>query len=106
MQFLDKIKNSPDGLTSEQELAKYVTYLGGYPGIMMGRYFNGAESVPSLLAATEIMRPYQHDEVWSEFSSEENKRRAVLASVIKMKWKTNSFLEAYPSLNGTIMLKR
>ncbi|MBO0991870.1 extracellular solute-binding protein [Bacillus sp. SD088] len=86
LEFVDKIKNSPDGLTMEQELSKYVTYLGGgYPGIMKEQFFDGAESIPSSLAAAEEMKPYMLEEVWPEFSytSEEYKKRSTLAADIE-----------------------
>src|SRR5699024_11299289 len=75
--YTDEIKNSADGSSLEQELAKYVTYLGGgYPGIVMEESFKGAESLPSSIEAAEKIEPYIIDEIWPTFTytTEENKK--------------------------------
>ncbi|MFC4025044.1 extracellular solute-binding protein [Oceanobacillus longus] len=85
LEYVDEIQNSPDGLTLEQELSKYITWLGGgYPGIVKSDYFNGAESLPSSLEATEIIEPDLTEEAWSVFTytDEENNRLTALQADI------------------------
>lgn len=74
-QYIDEIVNSPEGLTFEQELGKYLTWLGGgYPGIVTQEYFHGLENSPQALDATEKLEPHIIDEVWPQFNhtKEEN----------------------------------
>src|SRR5699024_8876475 len=43
-EYLDHITNSKDGLTMEQEIAKYLSFPGGgYPGYVKEAYYNGSE---------------------------------------------------------------
>lgn len=84
--YLDEIKNNPDGSTLEQQLAKHVTYLGGgYPGRLKQEYFNGAESTEAAIKAAEKVEPYLIDEVWPKFTftSEESKRLSILKADIE-----------------------
>ncbi|KAB8127492.1 extracellular solute-binding protein [Gracilibacillus oryzae] len=86
VEYLDKITNSPDGLTMEQELAKYMTWLGGgYPGIVKQDYFKGSESLPSSIKATERLEPYIPEEIWPAFTftEEESRRFSALATDIE-----------------------
>jgi len=84
-QYLDKIKNSPEGLTMEQELSKYITWLGGgYPGIVREATFKGAESLPATVEAAKKLEPNLLDEVWPSFTYtvEENKKLSSLQADI------------------------
>ena len=74
-QYLDKITNSSEGLTFEQELSKYLTWLGGIMGIIKEEYFHGSESSPGSLEATEKIAPYVPEVIWPGFTytNEENK---------------------------------
>jgi putative aldouronate transport system substrate-binding protein len=86
VKYLDKITNSADGLTMEQELAKYLTWLGGgYPGIVKKEFFKGAESLPSSIEATEKVKPYLIDEVWPAFTHtvEESREMTALSADIE-----------------------
>lgn len=83
LDYLDEIKNSPDGKSLEEELSKYVTYLGGgYPGMVMQDSFKGAESLPSSVEAAEKLEPYIVDEIWPSFTytTEENKKLSTIKS--------------------------
>lgn len=73
--YTDKILNSPEGLTFEQELAKYLTWLGGPMGIIKEEYFQGSEAAPASLEAAKKIEPYIPDEIWPAFTytEEENK---------------------------------
>lgn len=80
-QYMDHIVNSPEGLTMEQELSKYITWLGGgYPGIVREKTFKGAESLPKTVEAAKRLEPYLIDEIWPSFTytEEENRKLAGL----------------------------
>ncbi|MBO0993320.1 extracellular solute-binding protein [Bacillus sp. SD088] len=87
LQYLDKITNSADGLTMEQELAKYITYLGGgYPGLVKEATFKGAESLPSSIEAAQKLEPFMPEEIWPDFTytiEENNKLSALQADIHK-----------------------
>ena len=86
LDYLDKIKNSPEGLTLDQELIKYLTWPGGgYPGIVKEEFFKGAESSPSEIEATKKLEPNVIDEVWPRFTYtiEENNKLSALGSDIE-----------------------
>src|SRR5699024_2463182 len=52
--YMDHILNSPDGLSFEQELSKYLTFPGGgYPSITTEEYFRGAETTNESLDAAK-----------------------------------------------------
>lgn len=77
LQYLDKIVNSVDGLSFEQELAKYLTWPGGgYPGIVKEEIFKGLENSPESAKAAENLKPYVLDEAWPSFTYtiEENEK--------------------------------
>ncbi|GIO61458.1 extracellular solute-binding protein [Paenibacillus cineris] len=59
LKYVDEITNNPDGLTQDQALAKYFTWLGGsYPGFVTEKYFKGSETLPNSMAAAEKAKPY------------------------------------------------
>ncbi|MBO0991823.1 extracellular solute-binding protein [Bacillus sp. SD088] len=77
LQYVDKIANSADGLSLNQELSKYMTWLGGgYPGIVRSETFKGSENMPSSNEAADRLEPYMLDteDIWPSFtySIEEN----------------------------------
>ncbi|MBO0991820.1 extracellular solute-binding protein [Bacillus sp. SD088] len=86
-QYLDKITDSPDGLSMEQELSNYVTWLGGgYPGIVKQETFQGAESLTSSIEAAEKLEPNMLDEIWPSFTytvEENNKLSGLEADIHK-----------------------
>lgn len=73
--YVDKIKNSEEGLTLEQEAAKYFAWIGGFVGIVKQEYYSGSESTKGSLEATNKLQPYIPDELWPGFTytEEENK---------------------------------
>ncbi|PAV30969.1 ABC transporter substrate-binding protein [Virgibacillus profundi] len=83
-EYVDKIKNSPDGLTMEQEAAKYFAWIGGFVGIVDAKYYKGSESTPSSIEAAEKLEPYIPEELWAGFTytEEENKTLSALGSDI------------------------
>jgi putative aldouronate transport system substrate-binding protein len=83
LEYLDKITDSPDGLTLDQELTKYLTWPGGgYPGIVKEEYFKGSESSEASIKAAEKLEPNLIKETWPNFTytAEESKELSALAS--------------------------
>ncbi|KAB8136771.1 extracellular solute-binding protein [Gracilibacillus oryzae] len=69
MQFFEEFTNNPDGLTMDQALSPYVTWMGGsYPGYVQEKYFKGSESLPSSLAVGEKVAPNAPEEIWNSFN--------------------------------------
>ncbi|WP_449538167.1 extracellular solute-binding protein [Ferdinandcohnia sp. Marseille-Q9671] len=73
--YSDKILNSSEGLTMEQEIAKYLTWLGGVQGIIKQEYFQGSENAPTSLEAAEKITPYVPEEIWPAFLYTEDESR-------------------------------
>lgn len=72
--YTDDILNSPEGLTMEQEVSKYLAWLGGVQGIIKEEYFEGSENSPASLEAADDIEPYVPEEIWPGFlyTEEEN----------------------------------
>lgn len=84
--YMDHITDPPDGITMQQAQRPYFTYLGGgYPGLVLEKYFKGAESLPSSLEAAKLLEPYMIEEIWAPFTytEEEYKRLAPLQTDIE-----------------------
>ncbi len=74
--YMDHIINSADGLTYEQEVAKYLTYPGGgFPSITHRKYFKGPANSPADLEAAEKLIPNLVESPWAPFkyTNEETK---------------------------------
>lgn len=66
-QFMDHILNSKEGLTVEQEQAKYLTFPGGgFPSIVKQELFQGTASAPQSLEASAKLEPdiIQDEDIW------------------------------------------
>lgn len=84
--YMDHITNSTEGLTKEQEIVKYLGWIGiGAPGILMQDYFDGSEGSDQALEAAAKVEPYLLDEVWPPFTytEEESKELTALAADIE-----------------------
>jgi len=69
LEFVDRIKNHPDGLTLDQALTDYVSWMGGsYPGYVNVKWFKGSESLPSAIEAGNKAAPHQIEELWYNFN--------------------------------------
>lgn len=69
LEFTEEITKNPNGLTMDQVLAKYITWLGGsYPGYVQAKYFKGSESLPESIAVGEKAEPHKIKEHWSAFN--------------------------------------
>ena len=68
-ELLPHITDNPDGLSVNEALRPYVTYLGGsYPGLVLEEYFQGTESSAQAREGTEVVAPHQTEEVWPLFT--------------------------------------
>ncbi|KRG12119.1 hypothetical protein ACA30_20425 [Virgibacillus soli] len=84
--YMEKITNSSEGLTKEQEIVKYLGWVGiGAPGILMQDYFDGSEGSDQAVEAASKVEPYLLDEVWPPFTytEEEAKRLSALSADIE-----------------------
>lgn len=69
LEFADGIKNHPDGLTLDQALTDYVSWMGGsYPGYVKVNWFKGSESLPEAVEAGNKAAPHQVGELWYNFN--------------------------------------
>ena len=67
--FTKEITDNPDGLTANEALKPYVTYMGGaYAGIVMEAYFKGAENSPQSREGTAKVSDHRVEEVWPDFT--------------------------------------
>lgn len=82
--FMDHIRNSKEGLTLDQEVAKYLTWVVGVPGVLKEEYFQGSEKHPTALESAERLKPYLIDEHWPAFlyTHEENRQLSTLENDI------------------------
>lgn len=71
-QYVDHIMNSPEGLSFEQELSKYLTWPGGgYPSIVTQEFFHGMENAPAAVEAAKDHEPHMIEETWPSFTHTE-----------------------------------
>ncbi|MFS0615942.1 extracellular solute-binding protein [Lederbergia ruris] len=72
-EFVEEITNNPDGLTFDQALTPYVTWMGGsYPGYVQHKYFKGSESLPNAVAVGEKVKATIPEEIWNAFNYTED----------------------------------
>src|SRR5699024_4494922 len=67
VQFMDHILNSEEGLTFEEEAAKYLTFPGGsFPSKVDEDFFQGVANAPQSLEASEKLEPdmISDDDIW------------------------------------------
>ena len=65
----DLILNNPDGLTVDEATGKYFPRFMGGPTIKNYKYAYGhGDTLPILMDAVEVMRPYKPKEIWSSFN--------------------------------------
>lgn len=63
--YMDHILNSKEGLSNEEEWAKYLTFPGGnFPSMTTLKYFQGAESKPDEMASSELLAPDLAKDPW------------------------------------------
>lgn len=84
LDFMDHIRNSKEGLTLDQEVAKYLTWVVGVPSVLKEEYFQGSERHPTAIEAAKHLEPDLVDEMWPAFlyTAEENKRLSSLEADI------------------------
>ncbi|MBD2860442.1 type 2 periplasmic-binding domain-containing protein [Paenibacillus oceani] len=83
LEFVDEITKNPNGLTMDQALAKYITWLGGsYPGYVQEKYFKGSETLPESIGTGKKAQPHSVKELWNSFNftEEETEFRSTVGS--------------------------
>lgn len=69
LEFVEEITKNPNGLTMDQALAKYITWLGGsYPGYVQQKYFKGSETLLGPVEVGKKAEPHKVPELWSAFN--------------------------------------
>lgn len=64
-EFLDVIKDNPDGLNLDQAVGQFTSQPGGgYPGLLSHRVFKGAEGKPESIEGSEKLQSYFPEEIW------------------------------------------
>lgn len=83
-EFMDHIKNSSEGLTLDQEVAKYLTWVVGVPAVLKEEYFQGSERHPTAIESAKHLAPDMVDEMWPAFlyTHEESRKLAPLEADI------------------------
>lgn len=75
IEYVEEITNNPDGLTLDQAVGQYLTWVGGNSvGMAKEEYYEGSEGSYQELDAAEGLKEYVIDEVWPAFTytKEEN----------------------------------
>lgn len=103
-EYVEDIRDNPDGLTLDQGVAQYLTWPGGqYPGILMEDYFKGAEGTETSKEAAEKLKPDFIEEVWPSFTyteEENNTMSSVGADIEKYVTEmTDQFISGQTSLS-------
>ncbi|MBP1915901.1 extracellular solute-binding protein [Lederbergia galactosidilytica] len=84
--YVDKITQSEDGISKDEQITNYLAWLGiGAPGILKEKYFDGSEAADQALEAAAKMEPYLIEEAWPPFTytDEEAKKLAALSADIE-----------------------
>ena len=69
--YVEDIKNNPDGLNLDQAVGQYLIWPGGYyPGFVTQKYFKGAEGLPTSVDNANKVEPYviKQDQIWPSFN--------------------------------------
>lgn len=83
LEYVDEITNNPDGLTQDQAMAKYFTWLGGsYPGLVRENWFKGSETLPSAMEAAAKAEPYAVKDILYNFNFT-NEENEIMSSIGK-----------------------
>lgn len=86
LEFVEEITKNPNGLTMDQALAKYITWLGGsYPGYVQEKYFKGSETLPESMAVGKKAEQHKLKELWNafNFTQEETEFRSSVGNDIQ-----------------------
>jgi putative aldouronate transport system substrate-binding protein len=86
LEFVEEITKNPNGLTMDQALAKYITWLGGsYPGYVQEKYFKGSETLPESVAVGKKAEQHKVKELWNafNFTQEETEFRSTVGNDIQ-----------------------
>lgn len=86
LDYVDSIKNNPNGLTQDQAVSQYLTWVGvGYPGILKQEFFKGAEGTEKSIQAMKNVEAQLPKDVWMPFlyTQEETDRLNALKADIE-----------------------
>jgi putative aldouronate transport system substrate-binding protein len=86
LDYVDSIKQNPNGLTQDQAVSQYLTWVGvGYPGIIKQEYFKGNEGTQKSLQAVKNVEAQFPKDVWGPFifTQEETDRMNALKADIE-----------------------
>jgi putative aldouronate transport system substrate-binding protein len=65
LKYVDSITNNPDGSTMNENLVKYLAWVGSSPAsIIKQKYFQGTESSPVAVKEGQKLKPFFGDETW------------------------------------------
>lgn len=76
--YVDSIKNNPNGLNLDQAVGQYLIWPGGYyPGYVKHKYFKGAEGLPASVENAKKAEPYvvPQDQIWPPFNFTQDEQR-------------------------------
>lgn len=79
VEYVDSIKNPEGDTTFEQEVAKYVTWLGPTQGLAKEEFSSVSEGAPQSLESAERIKPYI-PEIWTGFTYT-NDENEILTSI-------------------------
>jgi len=75
-EYVEDIRDNPEGLTLDQAVARYLTWPGGgYPAYNKEKYYKGSEGTEATHKAVEKIKPDLIEEVWPAFSYTEEENR-------------------------------
>lgn len=87
LKYLDSITNNPDGSTMNENLVKYLAWVGSSsPSIIRQKYFQGTEGLPVSIEEGKKLQPYFIKEVWPPaftYTKDENDQIDALSSDIE-----------------------
>ncbi|MEC0126501.1 extracellular solute-binding protein [Paenibacillus pabuli] len=76
--YVDNIKNNPDGLNLDQAVGQYLIWPGGYyPGFVKQKYFKGAEGLPTSVENAKKAESHilPQDQIWPPFNFTQEEQR-------------------------------
>jgi len=85
-EYVEDIRDNPDGLNLDQAISRYLTWPGGgYPGIVKEAFFKGAEGSERSIEAAEKIEDDLIDDVWPAFTytDDESKKLNAFGSDIE-----------------------
>lgn len=77
-EYTDEITNSPEGLTLDQEISKYLTWVGSLsPSMIKEKTYFGSESTEAAVKAANKIEPFLTDDIWPQFTYTEEESKVM-----------------------------